>query len=491
MQNTNRFFATRRRFLRDASLSLLTLAITGCSESRLERKKPNIIFIMTDDQGPWAWGISGNKDAYTPNLDSLAKQGAYVKNCFSTCPVCSPARASLMTSRYASECGIPDYISRDQPDLGLDSEFVTWPEVFSDHGYATALVGKWHLGARDRYHPSRFGYQEFTGFRAGGRVSKDPEIEIDGEIKKVSGYTPDILTDHALDFIKRKQEKPFLLSLHFWAPHANNGNYTADGDRTWLPVRDEIWNRFKEMQPKLPQTDINGLDVERTKRMMREYLASIAAVDRNIKRVVDTLNNLGLTGNTVIIFTADQGFNMGHNGIWHKGNGKWLLKSNPNKPRPNLYDNSMRTPTLVYWPKTIKPGTIVEQNITNLDWYPTLLSMAGLPVPENTIIRGNNFFPLLRGRDIEWENDVFGQYDMWEWHQTGADLRTYRTNRYKLIRDFEHPDKDEFYDLINDPEERNNLIDSKNSEVRQAIEALQKQMNGKMKEIDDPRCETF
>jgi len=323
----------RRDFLKTVGFTAASLAVPGCpsiSEQACGHRgeKPNILFIMTDDQGPWAFGAAPDLNARTPNIDRLVAQGARLKNYFVTTPVCSPSRAALITSRYATEVGVPDYLrGKAQPPWSA-TPFAFWPRILAHAGYQTALIGKWHLGYQDEYHPTKFGYREFAGFRVGGETSKDPNVEIDGKVRQVKGYTPDILTDLSIDFVRRNHDQPFLLSLHFWAPHANTKDFTPDGDRTWLPLSDADWNRFKDTDPVIPDPDYPKLDIPRLKRMTREYLASIAAVDRNLGRLLAVLEELEITRNTVVIFTSDNGYNMGHNGIWHKGNGRWILTDN-------------------------------------------------------------------------------------------------------------------------------------------------------------------
>ncbi|MBW1890444.1 MAG: sulfatase-like hydrolase/transferase [Deltaproteobacteria bacterium] len=469
----------RRDFLRLLGAGAMSMAMPGISAAKSKSNNPNIIFILTDDMGPWAFGAAGDKNARTPNLDKLRAAGARLTNCYSPTPVCSPARASIMTSRYGTELGITDYI-KPSLKIGLGQEFVTWPRLLEKAGYSTALVGKWHLGDEDEFYPTNFGYQEFTGFRAGGATSLDPKVEIDRKVRTVKGYTPDILTDHAMDFIRRKKQGPFLLSLHFWAPHANTKNRTPDGDRTWLPLSDADWTKFKDMDPSIPNPDYPNLDIARVKRMMREYLGSIASVDRNIGRVTQLLDELDLSDNTVIIFTSDHGFNMGHNGIWHKGNGRWILTTNDGS-RPNMYDNSMLVPALIRWPKVIKPGTTVDQTLTHLDWLPTIAAMAGTAAADDAVIHGRNFLPLLKGRKPKWDNDLFAQYNM----RGAGDMRTYYSGRWKLVRDFKHKIKDEFYDIESDPAEHNNLIDSPDPKIQKQIKKLDAKLLQKMRSIND------
>ncbi|MHC4216075.1 MAG: sulfatase family protein, partial [Planctomycetota bacterium] len=297
---------------------------------------------------------------------------------------------------------------------------------------------------------------------------------------KADGYTPDILTDLAIDFLRRKQNTPFMLSLHYWAPHASVKR-RADRRHTWLPLSDTDWDRFKDKDLTIPNPDYPNLDIPQVTRMMREYLASVNSFDRNLGRVLDTLEKLNLSKNTIVIFTSDNGYNMGHNAVEGKGNGDWIVTYSYDE-RPNLYDNSLRVPTIIRWPGKIKSGSSIDKSITFLDWFPTLLAMAGINVPSEYKIHGRNFLPLLLSKSIEWDNDLFGQYSM----RGAGIMRTYRTGKWKLVRDFKHFIKDQFYDLLNDPAENNNLIDSTNPDIQKQRELLDKKLVEKMKSIDDP-----
>ena len=310
-----------------------------------EVQKPNVVFILTDDQAPWALGLSGHPHADTPHLDKLFKQGMWLKKSYVVTPVCSPSRTSLMTSRYGSELGVTDWIHpRNEPDLGLNPKTVTWTEAMQSAGYRTGLVGKWHLGVPDKFHPTKTGFDYFMGFRTGGNKVIRPTLEVNGKDQQVDGYTYDILTDDALRFIDRNKDRAFLLCLHYRAPHT-----------AWLPQPDSDRKPFENLDPKIPNPDFPNLDVERIKRMTRDYLGSVKGIDRNVGRVLKHLDQLHLAENTIVVFTSDHGYSMGHNGIWHKGNGHWALKpappiTNPNIPRnqrPNMYDNSIFVPTAV------------------------------------------------------------------------------------------------------------------------------------------------
>jgi choline-sulfatase len=435
---------------------------------------PNILFILTDDQGAWAMGNENNPDADTPGMDRLAAEGAKFTNFFVTTPVCSPSRVGLLTSRYGSEVGITDWISpRKRPDtldesqLGLDPSLPTWVRDLRDAGYNTGLVGKWHLGTQDAFLPANFGYDFFYGFREGGAKVYEPVLEHNGVIAQEKGLTSDLVTDKALAFIQSAAEKnaPFILSLHYREPHA-----------PWTPVADADERHVNARSLTLPKPGIPNLDHERMERSMREYLASVASADRNLRRILRLLDESGLDKNTIVIFTSDHGYNIGHHGVLHKGNATWLTKDGePSGRRPNMWDTSLRVPVLVRWPGVVAPGSLIEECVTNLDWYPTLLAMAGLAPKEGDLIHGRNFLPLLKGESIPWDNDFYGEYAMH--HGANTDMRMYRTPEWKLIRDFGRPGMDELYDLKNDPGETKNLIDDP---ARTAVrEALSEKLNAR------------
>ncbi|MBM3737134.1 MAG: DUF4976 domain-containing protein [Acidobacteria bacterium] len=442
-------------------------------------RKPNIVFLYSDDQGAWTLGASGNKQTRTPHADRLCREGAYFENSFTTTPVCSPSRASLMTGRYALEVGIEDFLNPTADrDKGLDPKHPVWPRILREAGYRTGLVGKWHLGYQPRFHPSRFGFEYFAGFLGGGSGPMDPLLEVDGVAKQFRGSTPDIFTSHAVEFIRRHKAEPFVLCCHYREPHASNA---AGGPaRTWLPLPDADWARFRDLDPAIPNPDFDKLDVPEIKRMMREYLASVACLDRNVGRVLALLDELDLARDTIVVFTGDNGMNMGHNGIWHKGNGRFMLKGNRGD-RPNLYDQSLRVPAVVRFPRRIRPGTRIQQTISNLDWFPSLLRLTGTPVPAGATIRGRDWTPLLTGRRTRWDNSLHAEYNMR--HGTQADLRGWRTPEWKLVRDLRRPGHGEFYDLKRDPAEAANLIHSSDPAVRKTIEQFDARLHARMSEL--------
>ncbi len=462
-------------------------------------KHPNIVFVYVDDQAAWTVGAYGNKQSHTPNLDRLASEGALLENAFCSSPVCSPARAAMMTGRYSSELGIPDFIPhRHHPayqngwdDVGLPLGTVTFPAVLASKGYETALIGKWHIGdwsddAEQKFHPTKHGYQSFFGMTSGGVSARDPEFEEDGELRTFEGYCDDILTDRAEAFLQERagSDRPFLLSLHLRQPH-----------HPWEPVPDSERELFEDVEIELPETDHPNLDAESLKEKMRGYLCGVAGVDRMVGRVLSTLESCEMGQDTLVIFSSDHGFNMGHNGIHHKGNGIWGTRQEGENPppryRPNLYDNSLRVPAILRWPAKIPAGLRLSQLVSDVDWFPTVLELAGCEMQDQVLGRGESFARLVLGEaDLPWRTAVYAEYDMCVYER--ARLRSLRTDRWKLVADFHAPWRSEFYDMTNDPGETKNLIGGgglspvAREEIRHVISQMASQLMKQMREHDDP-----
>ena len=471
---------------------------TACFQKGAQKQRPNIILLYTDDQADWTTGVSGNGQAHTPHIDRLAHEGMYFKNAFVTTPVCSPARTTLMTSQYASEYGILDFIPQpghklydpDKP-VGLDTASITFAEVLQKSGYKTGLIGKWHLGdwletSDKRFHPTNHGFDYFMGITGGGTSPDNPHLEKDGEVQQFQGLTVDILTGEALSFIERNKERPFLLCVHYRSPHT-----------AWLPVAPEDWAPYENLDPEIPNADYPDLDIPKVKKRMKEYLASVTGVDRSVGKVLAKIEEAGLSENTIVIFTSDHGYNMGHNGIEHKGNGIWITKT-PHpatenlaaNSRPNLYDNSLRVPAIVRWPGTVKPGSMVGKTVSSLDWYPTIVAMAGAKLPNKKIVRGRNLQPLLSGKKVrDWNNDLYVEYSMINYSK--AYMRAYRTPEWKLVKDFLDSSRDELYHLAVDPEEHHNLIGKTDEETIKITMTLTKKIIDQMKTLEDPLLQSI
>ena len=479
---------SRRTFLQQSALAGTAAVAAGAGMGSLGAEEaatpPNIIFVLTDDQAPWALGASGNPDVHTPTMDRLFSEGATFTNSFVTTPVCSPSRVGFLSSRYGTEVGITDWISpsagknrTDETELGLDPSLPTWVRALAENGYHTGLVGKWHLGKLDKYHPTKYGYKHFAGFREGGMKVENPKLEINGELQECKGLTVDVLTNYAIEYLHANRWRPFMLSLHYRSPHA-----------PWLPAADEDKAPYEDRDLTLPEYP--DLDTERVEKLMRQYLTSVTGVDNSLRRVLATLDELGLTGNTIIIYTSDHGYNIGHHGIIHKGNARWITNDargkkggyGPDVTRSNMFDTSLRVPTAIRWPGVIEPGTVIDETVSNLDWFPTILALAGLEPPEGATIHGKNLVPLLNNYTKGWDNDLYGEYS--QHHYTTVDLRMYRTPKWKLVRDFKNEGHDELYNLEEDPEETTNLIDDAGSQrMREKLDAM---MLARMRELNDP-----
>lgn len=419
---------------------LLVLGLSSLAADAPPARCPNIVFLYTDDQARWAVGAYGNREVRTPNLDRLAREGAIFRNAFTVTPVCSPSRASMFAGRYPTQLGIADWINpRTEPDLGLRPSTILWPELLKAHGYATALVGKWHLGTRPEFHPTRQGFDRFFGFLDGGNRPIDPRLEVEGTVRDLKGSLPDLLVDEGIRFVDSSRDRPFLLSIHFRAPHAPYG-----------PVPDADSAPFRDLDPIIP--GVPGLPRERVKTLTREYYASVHSVDRNVGRLLARLAELGVMDSTYVIHTSDHGYMIGHHGLWHKGNAAWLVEGKKGH-RPNMFDDSIRVPLLVRGPG-IAPGTEIDRVVSNLDHFPTVLDLVGLGVPENLRLEGRSFAPLLRGENVEWDDTLIGQYDMHH-YQTDS-MRMVRTPEWKLVlHGLTGPV--EFYHLSGDPGETRDL----------------------------------
>jgi uncharacterized sulfatase len=447
-----------RHIGRAGNLALLLLLGSPASGASVEEAatRPNIVFLYTDDQARWAVGAYGNREIRTPNLDRLAREGALFRNAFTATPVCSPSRASMFTGRYPTQFGIDDWIDpRIEPDLGLAPSAILWPELLKAHGYVTALLGKWHLGTRPEFHPTRQGYDRFVGFLAGGNRPIDPELEVDGTVRQLKGSLPDLLVSEGIGFVEANRDRPFLLSIHFRAPHA-----------PYAPVPEEDSAPYRDLDPTIP--DVAGLPRARVKTLTRQYYASVGSVDRNVGRLLDRLDSLGLSQRTIVVFTSDHGYMIGHHGLWHKGNATWLVEGKQGR-RPNMFDDSIRVPLLVRWPGVVAGGTIIDEVVSNLDHFRSLLEMTGLGVPDNLNLGGRSYAPLLRSRDHgaqPWDSTHFGQYDM---HNGDlALMRMIRTPEWKLVRHFEPGGEDELFNLQSDPGETRNLARSQEHDARRA-----------------------
>ncbi|MEA2735341.1 MAG: hypothetical protein QOE14_1792 [Humisphaera sp.] len=459
------------------AIFLALVSLLGGAAPTRASARPNLVIIMTDDQARWALGCYGNRECQTPNMDRLARDGARFTNAFVVTPVCSPSRASFFTGKYGTQLGITDWIMKNESaaGVGLSADVPNWPRTLQRAGYVTALIGKWHLGENPQFHPTKVGFSHFFGFLGGGQFPMNPTLEQNGKEKKFDGPIPDILTDDALTFLNENRSKEFALCLFFREPH-----------QPYEPAPPQDAAVYKDLDPTVPKSNI--IDAGWLKDRHRAYYASVHAADRNIGRVLDKLDELKLADNTIVLFTSDHGYNIGHHGIYTKGNAAFIAGKGVHGPkRPNMFENSIRVPLIVRWPGVVKPGTEIGEMVSNIDSFATILGMTGIAMPADVKQHGVDFSPLLRDAGAVEKfssRDLYGQYDL---HNAGfASMRMIRSadGAFKLVRHHLTNGLNELYDLKNDPHEQKNLYND--PAARATRDALQEKLTAWQKSIDDP-----
>jgi arylsulfatase A-like enzyme len=446
-------------------LSMLSLWHVRVSAQQ-NASKMNIIFILADDHRYDAMGFMKKIPGLeTPAMDKMASEGAHISNAFVSTALCSPSRASILTGQYAHTHRVVDNDAAMPPDLKF------FPQYLQQAGYQTAFMGKWHMGHADDMPQPGFDY--WLSFRGQG-VYNDPVFNINGEkVKQPEGsYTTDRLTDYAVEWLdSRDQKKPFFLYLSHKGVHAefypakrHEGKYAnipiisppsmyltaTDSSRTYGTIT-------------APATPVNYRDIPQWVRAQRyswhgvdnmyhgtipfdqfyrRYLETLQAVDESIQRVMNWVREKGLEKNTMLVYMGDNGFSFGEHGLIDKR---------------HAYEESMRVPLLVWAPGMVKPRSVVDQVIMNVDLAPSFLELAGVKKPEQ--MQGYSFIDVLKGKPQGWQRDkVFYEY-YWEsaFPQTPTTFAI-RTSQYKYI--FYHGvwDINELYDLQADPYEMNNLV---------------------------------
>ena len=486
-------------------------------------KKPNILCVITDDQGAWAMGCSGTPYIQTPTLDSLAKNGVRFDNCFCTSPVCSPARVSIFTGKIPSQHGVHDWLAQGYLDGDVLSDeikenceapdapwYYRWPryslykdtamhylkdhrtftEILAENGYECGISGKWHMG--DSAAPQAgFSYWQTTA--CGAENYMHPVVWENGEmVMKHNQYVSDIITDNAIKFLdQRDEEKPFYLSVHYTAPHS-----------PWAPIHhpEEYYSIYRDCSfdempnlPHHPWSPYYGMTLEEwnsnphdgirfshctygpaeetlqeyRRETLTGYFTAVTGMDNALGRLIRKLERDGLLEDTLIIFTSDNGSNMGHHGIWGKGNGTYPV---------NMYDTSVKVPCLFAYKGHIKPGQVCHEMISHYDFYHTILDFADISFEKPDDMPGVSFAPILRG-ETEHVRDAVVVFDEY------GPCRMIRSQEWKLV--LRYPDgPNELYHLTADPNEDVNLYG--NPEYADVQAALAAQLGGWFDKYVDP-----
>lgn len=445
--------------------------LMGFNNIAIAQNQKNIIFILSDDHRYDYMGFHEKSPDFlqTPGMDRMAEEGAHIANAFVTTSLCSPSRASILTGQYAFRHGAVD---NNNP---IKEGTVYFPQFLQEAGYQTSFFGKWHIGEDDDM--PKPGFDRWVSFRGQG-VYNNPLLNFDGERRQIEGYTSDILTDYAIDFIEnRDKDKPFFVYLSHKAVHAEfypaerhdhmyedaeleipaSMKYTEqnyEGKPDWVKEQRFSWHGVDYMyhnRPDHPQT----LD-----EIITEYSETLMGVDESVNRVLDYLVEHNLDEETMVIYMGDNGFMLGEHGLIDKR---------------QAYEESMRVPMIAWAPGYIEAGTTIDENILNIDLAPTFLDLAGGKMPKNHTVDGTSFLKILEtGEADEWRTTFMYQY-FWE-HAFPHTPTTYaiRGDRYKFIYYHGVWDKNELYDLKNDPMEMHNLINV--PELQEMIREMKKEM---------------
>jgi arylsulfatase A-like enzyme len=368
--------------------------------------RPNIIVILTDDQGWGDLSIHGNTQLQTPNIDRLAKAGAQFER-FYVCAVCSPTRAEFLTGRSHVRCGVystsagGERVNPDETMIG---------ELFQRAGYKTAAFGKWHSGMQFPYHPNARGFDEFYGFCSGHWGNYfSPMLDHNGQMVTGNGFVIDDFTGRAMDFIEANREEPFFVYLPYNTPHSP------------MQVPDRWWNRFKDKPLDQPHPNANREKPDHT----RAALAMCENIDWNVGRVLEKLDELKLAENTIVVYFCDNGPN------------GWRWNGGMRGKKGSTDEGGVRSPLFVRWPEKIKPGTMVPHICSATDLLPTLAELAGVEVSGTRPLDGVSLKPLLSGKVGEWPERTL--VNAWK------KKVSVRTQRHRL------DSNGRLYDLVKDP----------------------------------------
>lgn len=416
--------------------------------SAAAQKRPNIIFILTDDQRYDFMGFTGRFTwLKTPNIDALAQNGLYFKNAFATTSLCSPSRASIITGQYLHSHHVSDN------DTPLPEGVNTYPQVLQESGYATAFMGKWHMGGDDS--SPQPGFSHWISYKGHGTYI-DPLLNIDGKEIKTKGYITDILTDEAIKFIRQQDtDKPYFLCISHKAVHepfepaprhsgiykdvkiprpvtfADNEN-NRKGKPLWALRQRNSWHGADR------DYSVNGY--QNFDRFFQLYSESLLAVDESVGEIINEIKSRPDFENTVVVFFSDNGYLIGEHGLIDKR---------------VMYEESIRVPCIVYWPGRVKKKERSEM-VLNIDLAPTFLELARCKIPSS--MQGKSFAKLIEGQIIPWRKDFLYEYDCDPAAVQTPSILGLRTEKYSYMTYQGVWDNSELYDLEKDPLQQNNLL---------------------------------
>lgn len=455
---------------------VIATVLTTCSVVNAGDQPTNLVLILTDNHGAWTLGCYGNPDIRTPNIDRLASEGMLFERCYSSNAVCSPTRATLLTGLMPSQHGVHCYLGGGNVQIGPKAyntleELRSLPEILVDAGYVCGLTGKWHLG--DNLHPQE-GFSYWITMPHGATATfYDAQVIENGEIRKEPQYLTDLWTDHAIRFIKENRERPFFLYLPYNGPYGlgNSLNLPAKNRHAEYYADKELWSFPRgPVHPWLVHNRqfINNVNA------MRRYAAEVSGVDDGVGRVMETLKQLGLDENTLVVFTGDQGLSGGQNHVWGMGDHSWPL---------HTFDSTMHVPLIYRLPGVIPAGTRSDILTSNYDMLPTVLSCLGMgdQMPKEPVSPGRDYSTVLHGKELaDWENVVFYEFE---------NCRTIRTDEWKYTMR-RHPDgPTELYKIDDDPGELDNLACRPGYEEIQA--ELAKRVEAFFGKYSDPKYDLY
>ncbi|QGY42328.1 sulfatase-like hydrolase/transferase [Maribellus comscasis] len=427
-------------------LFILATFITSSCKKNTEQKLPNIIVILSDDQGWGDLSYTGNTNISTPNIDKIAETGVFFDR-FYVCPVCSPTRAEFLTGRYHVRGGV---YSTSAGGERLDLDETTIADVFRNAGYKTAAYGKWHNGMQAPYHPNARGFEDFYGFCSGHWGNYySPMLEHNGEIVKGDGFIIDDLTNHGLQFIEQNKNTPFFLYLPFNTPHAP------------MQVPDRWWQKFKNKEPGMKHHDPDKEEIMFT----NSALAMCENIDWNVGRITQKLDELDLSENTIVIYFSDNGPNS-----WRWNNGMKGRKGSTD-------EGGVRSPFFIKWPGKIQGGKKITTIASAVDLLPTLTDLAGIKYQTKKPLDGLSLKRLLTEENPEW-NDRF-IFNHW------GKRTSVRNQKYRLDND------GKLFDMENDSGQETDISDNQLKITQQMISAKEKWENEVLTELPEKDYRAF